>query len=374
MKIFVSSLISGMEAERAAVKRVIELLGHEAVMAETFGAKTSSPQVACLTGLRQADLVVLVLGHRYGAKQASGLSATHEEFREAQNRKPVLTFIRIGDAEADQAALIQEAGGWERGLFRASFSSPEELGDKVTRALHDFELAHAVAPLNPDELRSRALSLLPATNRNASGATLSLAVATGPAQSILRPAEIEAPALTNALQQHALFGSTPLFDRTIGTHSALQAGALVIHQDGRQGRASSIALWEGGDVLIQLPAGNQSREITLPVVIEEDIAAQLDGAIGYAAWVLAHIDSTEKLTHVALAARLTGGGVFGWRTRREHAASPNSGGFSMFGHEEDRNAPVLLTPAHQVRQALTMAAPRLVEDLVVLLRRQWKQD
>src|SRR3546814_12464509 len=86
MKIFISSLISGMEIERAATKRAIELLRHEAVMAEYFGAQVSSPQIACLTGLRQSDLVVLVLGTRYGVKQASGLSATHEEYREARGR------------------------------------------------------------------------------------------------------------------------------------------------------------------------------------------------------------------------------------------------------------------------------------------------
>ena len=52
MKVFISSLISGMEEERAAVKRAIELFRHRAVMAEDFGARPSSPQVACLAGVR----------------------------------------------------------------------------------------------------------------------------------------------------------------------------------------------------------------------------------------------------------------------------------------------------------------------------------
>src|SRR3546814_6259394 len=90
-----------METERAAAKRAIETLRHDAVMAEDFGARASTPEVACLTGLRQSDLIVLVLGTRYGAKQASGLSATHEEYREARGRKPILTFVQAGEAEAD---------------------------------------------------------------------------------------------------------------------------------------------------------------------------------------------------------------------------------------------------------------------------------
>ncbi|MGV7180700.1 DUF4062 domain-containing protein, partial [Xanthomonas axonopodis] len=103
-----SSLITGMEAERAAVKHAIELLGHQAIMAEDFGARASSPQVACLSGVRDADLVILVLGPRYGTKQAGGVSATHEEVREARSRKPLLMFVQSGvEAELDQAELIK---------------------------------------------------------------------------------------------------------------------------------------------------------------------------------------------------------------------------------------------------------------------------
>ena len=60
MKVFISSLISGMEAERAAAKKAIALFRHQPVMAEDFGARPNSPQVACLSGLRDADAVVLI--------------------------------------------------------------------------------------------------------------------------------------------------------------------------------------------------------------------------------------------------------------------------------------------------------------------------
>src|SRR3546814_1236063 len=136
MKFFIISLMSGLVIGRAATRRAIELLRHEAVMAEYFGAQFSSPQIACLTGLRQSDLVVLVLGTRYGVKQASGLSATHEEYREARGRKPILIFIQQGEAEPDQAALIDEAGSWESGLFRAAFSTPDELRDRKSTRLN----------------------------------------------------------------------------------------------------------------------------------------------------------------------------------------------------------------------------------------------
>lgn len=374
MKVFISSLISGMEAERAAVKHSIEMLGHQAVMAEDFGARTSSPQVACMSGLRDSDLVILVLGPRYGAKQASGLSATHEEFREAQNRKPILTFVENSDAEADQAALIQEASGWEGGLYRASFATPQELGDKVALAIHNHALANATAPMNPEVLRARALELLPKMRRDGSTALLQLAVAVGPSQSVLRPAEMEAQTLTDALQQRALFGQPPLFNRTLGTEGRFESGALVIEQMGRYDEGARIALWPNGDILFQLPADRPSRGAGFPTIIQEDIAAQLAGSLGYAAWLLSHVDPTERLTHVALATRVIGGGAYAWRTEREHAASPNSGSMMMFGQEAERDAPVMLSPEYMVRQTLTMNAARIVEDLIVLLRRQWTRN
>ena len=80
MKVFVSSVISGFEPFRSAARTAVETLRHEPIMAEDFGASARSPQVACLQGLRDADLVILALGDAYGPVQSgSGISATHEE-------------------------------------------------------------------------------------------------------------------------------------------------------------------------------------------------------------------------------------------------------------------------------------------------------
>lgn len=345
-------------------------------MAEDFGAQASSPQIACLTGLRQSDLVVLVLGARYGAKQASGLSATHEEYREARGRKPILTFIQQGEAEPDQAALIDEAGSWESGLFRAAFSTPDELRDLVTRALHDYGLAHASAPLDPSALARRAQELLPESGHGrSSGVALHLAIATGPETTVLRPAELEAPGLGEEMEQRALFGNTALFDRRVGTESRLQAGSLMCFQEPSYDARAEVRLWGTGDIRFILPACEEEERggMGLPVVIEEVVASRLAAAVGYAAWLLNHIDPTERISHVALAAALVGEGAMGWRTRSEHAANPSSGSFGGFGREQEREQAVMLSPPHRVRAALAMDAPRIVEDLVVLLRRRWKE-
>ena len=97
MRIFISSLISGFESQRAAARRAVTTLRHEPVMAEDFGAQPNSPQIACLQGLRGSDMVVLILGEEYGFVPAgSSLSATHQEYREARETKPVLAFVQQG--------------------------------------------------------------------------------------------------------------------------------------------------------------------------------------------------------------------------------------------------------------------------------------
>src|SRR3954466_7233563 len=84
MKVFISSLIRGLEAFREAAASGITTLGHRPVRAEDFGAAPDTPQQACLAGVRDADALVLIVTATYGHVQASRLSATHEEYREAR--------------------------------------------------------------------------------------------------------------------------------------------------------------------------------------------------------------------------------------------------------------------------------------------------
>ena len=90
-------------------------------MAEDFGAQPNSPQIACLQGLRTCDIVVLILGEHYGfVPPSSTLSATHQEYREARETKPVLAFVQEGISPApEQAAFIAEVQAWEGDCFAA---------------------------------------------------------------------------------------------------------------------------------------------------------------------------------------------------------------------------------------------------------------
>jgi hypothetical protein len=97
MKIFVSSLIRGFDSFRAAARAAAKTLRHEAIMAKDFSAQPHSPQIACLKGLREPDLVVLVLGAKYGVPRVPlGLSPTHEEYFEARVGSQFSPLCKMG--------------------------------------------------------------------------------------------------------------------------------------------------------------------------------------------------------------------------------------------------------------------------------------
>jgi hypothetical protein len=138
-----------------------------------------------------------------------------------------------------------------------------------------------------------------------------------------------------------------------GSRACPAAGA--VHLDGQ------------GNLIIQLPLSDASHGM---VIIEENVVDVLASALRYAVAVLDRIDPTQRITHVALAATLSGRGDHAvWRTQREQDESPNS--YSMgFGHNERK--PVHLTLAVHPRAALEHQAAPLVEDIVTLLRREWR--
>src|ERR1700716_1317918 len=128
MRIFISSVIRGYQTYRDAAAQAITELGHEVLRAEQLRASDATPEQACLQLERRADAVVLLLGERYGPLQASGLSATHEEYRDARERCAVLVFVQENITPEDpQRAFANEARDWAGGRITSSFSTPDSL-------------------------------------------------------------------------------------------------------------------------------------------------------------------------------------------------------------------------------------------------------
>lgn len=369
MKVFISSLITGFESYRDAARRAVTTLRNEAIMAEDFGAQPNSSQIACLQGVRSADVVVLILGADYGfVPSGSTISATHQEYREARETRPILAFIQQGiDPQPEQKAFIDEVQAWEGGLFRSSFNDAAELQDGITRALHDFTLANAVGPVDQDRLISQAAALiLPERHSQNSTTALEMAIVGGPSQRILRPLQMEDPALSEQLEQSALYGENRLFDRTKGSIVNLDGADLLVSQE----RGSSIRLTEQGSMLFRLTLDDTSSRDRMGgfggmIIIEEVVHQRLGAALGYAAATIEQIDPTQRLTHLGLAAHISGAEYRTWQTRAQQAASGGSMQVGM-GQEEPRPVTMCIR-----RAALRLDRTPLIEDILVPLRRQF---
>lgn len=366
MKIFISSVISGLGEARDAASASIATLGSQPKRAEDFGASPDTPQRTCLAGVREADAVLLILGSRYGEPQESGLSATHEEYREAKERCPVLVFVQENvEMEPDQLRFLEEVRGWSSGHYTESWTNPEDLGRRVTRVLHDFELSRSLGTLDEEEVLQRAIALLPDERYGfgGGGSSLVVAVSGGPRQQVLRPSELENETLHRELMREATYGDAAVLDPGAGTQTRVEGSDLYIVQESR-----SIRLSELGDVCITIPATSEdpARRGDLPVLIEEDILDRLKNALRFVGWMLDRVDELRRMSDVALAVHVTGGGYLGWRTRVEQQSNPGSYSVNPTGEQK----PIHLSPALRKRAALIQDFDRISEDMLVLLRRQ----
>ena len=231
MKIFISSVVTGMEEFRTVAREAVTQLRHDPMLAEDFHAKSHSPQNACLDGLRQSGLVVLLLGREYGLKQKKGISATNEEYREAKISHPILAFVQNGvERNPDQDSFMREVQSWEQGFFRNSFDTPESLNVAITKAIHQWEISKATAPLDANKLQIQAVEAVISeqNKRYHNHPSINLSVIAGPPQPVLRPSEIENPQLGKDLFQEALFGPHPLFDHEVGNEKNMEDNCLVL--------------------------------------------------------------------------------------------------------------------------------------------------
>ncbi len=364
MKVFVSSVISGFEAERNAAAEGVLTLGEEVIRAEELGAMATTPQRACLAGVRDADLVVLLLGARYGEPQDSGLSATHEEYREARDRRPILAFVQSGASpEPAQQEFIDEVRSWAAGGLTETFDSPADLKANVTRAVHRHVLATQSGAVDEDEVLTRAEQLVPAA-RGYGDSSLVVVVAGAPRQTVLRPAEIEAEDFRRTLLATALTSEVAVLNPAAGTEPSIEGHAIQFTQERGP---HSFRLDEEGVVRVTQPATTrQDRLGTLPALVEEDVYGCILNALRFAAQVLDQVDRLHRLTDLAIVAGLVGSGWLGWRTRADFESG---GGGGAIGGGTDRVV-VHLAPPLRRRAALTHDVDHIAQDLTLLLRRE----
>jgi hypothetical protein len=152
MKVFISSVRQGLEIERDYLPDLIRALGHQPLRFEDFGAQDLTSRGACLGGVQEADVYLLLLASTYGGvMNDSGLSATEEEFNTAAGRGlPIYVFKKRSiTPDAAQEAFLSRVGNYQEGRFWTEFADNAELGIAVTKALQGHQ-----TPVPPFEQQS----------------------------------------------------------------------------------------------------------------------------------------------------------------------------------------------------------------------------
>lgn len=147
-RVFISSTYEDMKEYRSAASDALTNIQAIPMGMERFTVANQPPIDRCYEEIRQCQFCVSILGFRYGSLyKDTSLSYSELEFNEAERLGiPILAFIKKGELDANEINLDDFS---KRERFRSrlqnsasnrltvTFSSPEDLRDKLTRALQE---------------------------------------------------------------------------------------------------------------------------------------------------------------------------------------------------------------------------------------------
>lgn len=121
-KVYLSSTILDLEAEREAVSRWLISSNHQPV--HSYVSDSQTVHASCLADIDGCDLFVLILGHRYGfepeADNPEKLSITHLEFRHAgELGLPRVVLLRTSVPDIQHTDLLDPARNQRLQAFHA---------------------------------------------------------------------------------------------------------------------------------------------------------------------------------------------------------------------------------------------------------------
>lgn len=138
-QVFVSSLITDLPTERAAVRTAIEAIGAYPVMFEDLGGQDITANEAYLAGVHRSDLYVGIFTERYGVRLPSGYSATEAEFREAETIGARIAIFIRGYGGPDMDGAQRDLIGGSQNLYTtSSFSTADDLQRRVAQRLREI--------------------------------------------------------------------------------------------------------------------------------------------------------------------------------------------------------------------------------------------
>lgn len=167
LTVFLCSTQGDLIPEREAVLAAVQRLQLQHDSMELFGARDGRPLETCLAEVRRSDVLVVVLGHRYGTfVPGRDISYTEAEYQEGHRlRKPCLVYFRNDDVPVLPRHVERDPNG-----IRALDRFKSELRDRhtVTSFTASEDLAVGVAV----DLGRLVLALAEAEQLEAQGTTV----------------------------------------------------------------------------------------------------------------------------------------------------------------------------------------------------------
>ena len=144
--VFLSSTYADLVGHRQAVQSAILQLGAEHVSMENFGARDARPADECIRLVKESDLFVAIVAHRYGfIPEGHGMSVTELEYHTAKEASIPRFIYIMGKGHLIEADTIEQGVGAQRLVaFKEAlrnqhicqtFESPHELAAKVAADL-----------------------------------------------------------------------------------------------------------------------------------------------------------------------------------------------------------------------------------------------
>ena len=148
MKAYISSTYTDMRQYRDRAFEMARRMGIDVVAMEYFGSTTAVSVEQCLLGVSESDVLILMLGFRYGfVPEGFDKSITELEYEEAQRRAiPVLAFVLSDDVPIPRASIeddpqrASQLDAFKQTLYRqlivGRIESPDQFSAQLASSLH----------------------------------------------------------------------------------------------------------------------------------------------------------------------------------------------------------------------------------------------
>lgn len=309
---FISSVQTGLEDVRTAAAAAVQALGMHAEMAEETAASPHSPRRTLFDKIARSDVIVLLLGSRYGDKGASGLAPTEDEFNEAiRQGKDVLVFVQAVELEPEQVAFLDRVRGvWAEGRFYRRFTDVSDIGLAVAGALS--ELRAGSPGEDPTAASARALELAADAPRSSMSSGLTVRVAFAPLRqgTILDPLALEDSSLGNDLSQ--ALREAGVIPQALGIEASISGeGVHLLGSESREWIRPDAFVHADGAITVV--SGIQSPGAFTGSLVDPERLEQALNASGlFAQAVWARIDGRGSVTRVAVTAAIPDAQYKGW--------------------------------------------------------------